>query len=59
MKSFKVTDFNAPLQEVDEPTPRPQGTQVLLKVKRPASATATCTSGKAATNSATAASRCR
>src|SRR6204780_256171 len=33
MKSFKVTDFNAPLQEVDEPTPRPQGTQVLLKVK--------------------------
>jgi alcohol dehydrogenase, propanol-preferring len=33
MKSFKVTDFNAPLQEVDEPTPQPSGTQVLLKVK--------------------------
>src|ERR1700727_1883383 len=33
MKSFKVADFNAPLQEVDEPTPKPSGTQVLLKVK--------------------------
>ncbi len=33
MKSFKVADFNAPLQEVDEPTPQPQGTQVLIKVK--------------------------
>jgi len=33
MKSFKVTDFNAPLQEVDAPTPQPQGTQVLIKVK--------------------------
>jgi len=33
MKSFKVADFNAPLQEVDEPTPQPAGTQVLLKVK--------------------------
>ena len=33
MKSFKVTDFNAPLQEVDEPTPQPEGTQVLIKVK--------------------------
>src|ERR1700719_2524599 len=33
MKSFKVTDFNAPLQEVDEPTPKPEGTQVLIKVK--------------------------
>jgi len=33
MKSFKVADFNAPLQEVDEPTPQPGGTQVLLKVK--------------------------
>jgi D-arabinose 1-dehydrogenase-like Zn-dependent alcohol dehydrogenase len=33
MKSFKVTDFNAPLQEVDEATPQPSGTQVLLKVK--------------------------
>ena len=33
MKSFQVTDFNAPLQEVDSPTPQPQGTQVLIKVK--------------------------
>jgi D-arabinose 1-dehydrogenase-like Zn-dependent alcohol dehydrogenase len=33
MKSFKVADFNAPLAEVDEPTPQPAGTQVLLKVK--------------------------
>jgi D-arabinose 1-dehydrogenase-like Zn-dependent alcohol dehydrogenase len=33
MKSFKVTDFNAPLQEVDAPTPQPEGTQVLIKVK--------------------------
>ncbi len=30
MKSFQVTDFNAPLQEVDSPTPQPQGTQVLI-----------------------------
>lgn len=33
MKSFKVVDFNAPLQEVDQPTPQPFGTQVLIKVK--------------------------
>lgn len=33
MKSFQVADFNAPLQEVDAPTPQPSGTQVLLKVK--------------------------
>jgi propanol-preferring alcohol dehydrogenase len=33
MKSFKVADFNAPLEEVDEPTPQPGGTQVLIKVK--------------------------
>src|SRR4030081_2678140 len=33
MKSFKVTDFNAPLMEVDAPTPQPSGTQVLIKVK--------------------------
>jgi alcohol dehydrogenase, propanol-preferring len=33
MKSFKVTDFNAPLTEVDEPTPQPSGPQVLIKVK--------------------------
>lgn len=33
MKSFKVTEFNAPLTEVDEATPTPAGTQVLVKVK--------------------------
>ncbi len=33
MRSFKVADFNAPLKEVEEPTPRPFGTQVLIKVK--------------------------
>jgi alcohol dehydrogenase/propanol-preferring alcohol dehydrogenase len=33
MKSFQVADFNAPLQEVDQPTPQPAGTQVLIKVK--------------------------
>src|SRR5882757_895581 len=33
MKSFQVVDFNAPLQEVDHPTPQPSGTQVLIKVK--------------------------
>src|SRR5258707_12555534 len=33
MKSFQVTDFNAPLTEVDQPTPQPLGTQVLIKVK--------------------------
>jgi D-arabinose 1-dehydrogenase-like Zn-dependent alcohol dehydrogenase len=33
MKSFQVADFNAPLKEVDQPTPQPTGTQVLVKVK--------------------------
>ena len=33
MKSFKVADFKAPLQEFDEATPQPSGTQVLIKVK--------------------------
>ena len=33
MKSFQVVDFNAPLKEVDQPTPQPFGTQVLIKVK--------------------------
>ena len=33
MKSFQVADFNAPLTEVDQPTPQPTGTQVLIKVK--------------------------
>jgi alcohol dehydrogenase, propanol-preferring len=33
MRSFQVTDFNAPLSEVEQPTPQPSGTQVLIKVK--------------------------
>ncbi|MBR0757402.1 alcohol dehydrogenase catalytic domain-containing protein [Bradyrhizobium jicamae] len=33
MKSFQVVDFKAPLKEVDQPTPQPSGTQVLIKVK--------------------------
>jgi alcohol dehydrogenase, propanol-preferring len=33
MRSFQVADFNAPLKEVEQPTPQPAGTQVLLKVK--------------------------
>ena len=33
MKSFQVTEFNAPLLEVDHPTPQPTGTQVLIKVR--------------------------
>src|SRR5580704_14592321 len=33
MKSFQVAEFNAPLKEVDHPTPQPAGTQVLIKVK--------------------------
>src|SRR6185295_13685815 len=33
MKSFQVVDFRAPLKEVDQPTPQPAGTQVLIKVK--------------------------
>lgn len=33
MKSFSVVDFNAPLKEVDQPTPQPRGTEVLIRVK--------------------------
>jgi D-arabinose 1-dehydrogenase-like Zn-dependent alcohol dehydrogenase len=33
MKSFQVAEFNAPLKEVDHPTPQPEGMQVLIKVK--------------------------
>ncbi|MET0221647.1 MAG: alcohol dehydrogenase [Tardiphaga sp.] len=33
MKSFQVTEFNAPLEEVDAATPQPTGTQVLIRVK--------------------------
>ena len=33
MKSFQVTEFNQPMKEVNAPTPQPEGTQVLIKVK--------------------------
>src|SRR5580700_4325808 len=33
MKSFRVAEFNAPLKEMNEPTPQPAGTKVLIKVK--------------------------
>jgi alcohol dehydrogenase/propanol-preferring alcohol dehydrogenase len=33
MKSFQVAEFNAPLKEVEQPTPQPGGTQVLIRVK--------------------------
>ncbi len=33
MRSFQVADFNAPLKEVEQPTPQPLGTQVLIRVK--------------------------
>jgi len=33
MRSFKVCQCGAPLQMIEEPTPQPVGTQVLLKVK--------------------------
>jgi D-arabinose 1-dehydrogenase-like Zn-dependent alcohol dehydrogenase len=33
MRSFKVCECGAPLQMIEEPTPQPVGTQVLLKVQ--------------------------
>ncbi|MBV9114119.1 MAG: alcohol dehydrogenase catalytic domain-containing protein [Hyphomicrobiales bacterium] len=33
MRSFKVTEFSAPLTSIEAPTPEPSGTQVLLKVR--------------------------
>jgi D-arabinose 1-dehydrogenase-like Zn-dependent alcohol dehydrogenase len=33
MRSFKVTEFSAPLMRIDAPTPEPSGTEVLLKVR--------------------------
>jgi D-arabinose 1-dehydrogenase-like Zn-dependent alcohol dehydrogenase len=33
MRSFQVAEFNAPLTEVEQPTPSPAGTQVLIRVK--------------------------
>lgn len=32
MQSFQVTEFGAPLVAVDNPTPKPQGAEILLKV---------------------------
>jgi alcohol dehydrogenase, propanol-preferring len=33
MRSFRVAEFNAPLKEMEEPTPPPAGTRVLIRVK--------------------------
>lgn len=33
MRSYRLAEFGAPLETVDTPTPRPEGKQVLLKVK--------------------------
>ncbi|MFI4989169.1 MAG: alcohol dehydrogenase [Alphaproteobacteria bacterium] len=33
MRSFKVAEFSAPLAAIEVPTPQPEGTQVLLKVR--------------------------
>src|SRR5262245_3461966 len=33
MRSYKVSEFSEPLIEVDAPTPKPSGTEVVLKVK--------------------------
>jgi alcohol dehydrogenase/propanol-preferring alcohol dehydrogenase len=33
MRSYRVTDFGAPLSEVDAQTPRPSGSEVVLRVK--------------------------
>src|ERR1700751_3404516 len=33
MRSFQVAEFNAPLKEVEQPTPQPNGTEVLIRVK--------------------------
>lgn len=33
MRSYRVTEFGAPLSEVDAQTPRPSGTEVVLRVK--------------------------
>ncbi len=32
MKSYKVVEFGKPLQKVEESEPRPQGTEVLVRV---------------------------
>ena len=32
MKSYDVVDFRAPLKEIERPTPKPQGTEVLLRM---------------------------
>jgi len=32
MRSYKITQFGKPLEAIDEPTPTPTGTEVLLKV---------------------------
>src|SRR5260370_36291170 len=33
MKSYRVTEFEMPLEMIEVPTPKPSGTEVLLRVK--------------------------
>jgi len=33
MRSYKITEFGKPLEAIEEPTPEPTGTEVLLKVE--------------------------
>ena len=33
MRSYRVTEFGRPLEMVEAPTPKPSGTEVLLRVK--------------------------
>jgi D-arabinose 1-dehydrogenase-like Zn-dependent alcohol dehydrogenase len=32
MKSYKVVEFGQPMQKVEEPTPKPQGTEVVVRI---------------------------
>ena len=32
MKSYKVVEFGKPMQKVEEPTPKPQGSEVLVRI---------------------------
>ena len=32
MKSYKVVEFGKPMQKVEEPTPKPTGSEVLVRI---------------------------
>ena len=32
MKSYKVVEFGKPMQKVEEPTPVPKGTEVVMRI---------------------------